>query len=127
MWFFYISDRPNVTINCPSSFLVNESSNFSCLCKGENGYPAATVKWIKDGVVVEGPSSLQVTLSRDNVTAADDGTYTCEAESFTLVDEKSIKVKVNLNCKYYMIVSQFLLKIHHEIKKPRLHIPYITV
>ena len=88
-----------MTINCPSSFSVNESSDFSCLCQGEKGNPAATVKWKKDGVVIKGPSSLQVLLSRNNITAADAGTYTCEAESFTLVDKKSIKVKVNLNCK----------------------------
>ena len=106
-----------MTINCPSSFSVNESSDFSCLCKGENGYPTATVKWIKDGVVVEGPSSLQVLLPRYNVNAADDGTYTCEAESFTLVTNKSINVKLNLNCKCYMLVSQIMQNISSSYLK----------
>ena len=39
----YISEKPNVTINCSSSIAVNVNDDVTCLCKRKGGYPPSNV------------------------------------------------------------------------------------
>ena len=108
---FYISEKPTVTINCSSLITVDENRDLICLCKGENGNPPADVIWYdneKDLIGVLGKEGKTLVLR--SVTEADSGTYTCKAQSHTLMDEKSMEVKVN--CKYYLFTSQVLRSIY---------------
>ena len=97
--------KPTETINCRSfdtvdegckDFTVDEGKNFTCVCRGENGNPPASVTWYKDGVQIGTTEKEEQTLTRSNVTETDSGTYKCVAQShtLTLTEEKSVVVKV---------------------------------
>ena len=102
---FYISGKPTVTINCSSPITVKEDDDLICLCKGENGNPPADVIWYdKNSNVIGQKEKENKIFVLKSVTAADSRTYTCKAQSHTLMDEKSIEVKVSLNCKYYLFI-----------------------
>ena len=99
----YISGKPTVTINCSSPIIVDEDNDLICLCKGENGNPPADVIWYDSkGNAIGQKEKEQKTLDLKSLTEADEGTYTCKAQSHTLMDEKSIEVQIELNCKYYL-------------------------
>ena len=96
-----------MTMNCSSLITVSEDDNLTCLCKGENGNPPADVIWYDNkGDLIGEPRKESKTLVLRSVTEADSGIYTCKVQSHTLMDEKSIEVKVN--CKYYLFSSQVL-------------------
>ena len=83
-------------INCSSPITVDEDCDLICLCKGENGNPPADVIWYDNkGNAIVQKEKEQKTLVIRNVT---------EAESYTLMDENSIDVKVSHNCKYVLII-----------------------
>ena len=90
-----------MTINCSNPITVNEDRDLICLCKGENGNPPADVIWFdsKGNGIGQKEKENKILVLR-SVTEADSGTYTCQAQSHTLMDEKSIDVKVSPNCKY---------------------------
>ena len=78
---------------------MKEDYDLICLCKGENGNPPADVIWYdKNDNPIGRKEKEQKALVRRSVTEADRGTYTCKAQSYTLMDEKSIEVEVN--CEY---------------------------
>ena len=90
-----------MTINCSSLITVEEDDDLICLCKGENGNPPADVIWYdKNSNPIGQKEKEQKTLVLRSVTEADSGTYTCKAQSHTLIHEKLIEVKVSHNCKY---------------------------
>ena len=86
-----------MTINCSSPIILDEGDDLTCLCKGENGNPPADVIWYNDknGKPIDQKEKEQKTLVLRSVTEADSGTYTCKAQSHTLMDEGTIDVKVN--------------------------------
>ena len=85
-----------MTINCSTSVTLDEGQDLTCLCKGENGNPPAEVMWYnKNGDPIGQKEKENKALVLRNVTKTDSGTYTCKAQSYTLVDEKSIEVKAN--------------------------------
>ena len=84
-----------MTINCSTSVTLNEGQDLTCLCKGENGNPPAVVMWYNEDPMIGQKEKENKALVLRNLTKTDIGTYTCKAQSYTLVDEKSIKVKVN--------------------------------
>ena len=92
--FFYISAKPTLTLSCSSLVKVNEGDNFTCVCRGEDGDPAASVTWYKDGKQISrtGKEKKQLTLTNVDKTAS--GTYKCVAQSHTLTDERSIEIIV---------------------------------
>ena len=101
-----------MTINCSSPITVDENRDLICLCKGENGNPPADVIWYdKNGNSIGQNETEQKILVLRNVTEADREIYTCKAQSYTLMDEKSIEVKVLLNCKYYLCSRKTLYRI----------------
>jgi hypothetical protein len=89
-----------VTIGCSDPTRVNEGSNLTCVCRREGGNPPANLTWDKDGKQIGNASYGENRLTLTNVNKNDNGIYTCIAQSYTLKDEKSIEVKVRLNCKY---------------------------
>ena len=90
-----------MTLSCFSSTTLNEGDNFICVCRGEGGNPPANVTWYKDGVQIGGTEIEEQTLTLSNVDETDSGTYKCMAQShINATDEKSIEVKLRLNCKY---------------------------
>ena len=103
-----------MSINCSSPITVKEDHDLICLCKGENRNPPADAIWYDNkGDFIGVPEKESKTLVLRSVTEADSGTYTCKAQSYTLIDEKSIEVKVN--CKYYLFTSQLLRCIYGPI------------
>ena len=108
-----------MTINCSSPITVVEDDDLICLCKSENGNPRADVVWYdKNNIPIGQKEKEQKSLVLRNVTEADSGTYTCKAQSYTLMDEKSMKVKVY--CKHYLFTSQALRCIYGPILKIRI-------
>ena len=96
-----------MTINCSSSITVDEDDNLICLCKGENGNPPGDVIWYdRYSNPIGQKEKEQKILVLRNVTKADSGTYTCKAQSHTLMGENSIEVKIALNCKYYIYIQE---------------------
>ena len=89
-----ISEQPNVTINCSSLVKLREGGNFTCVCRGEGGNPPANVTWYKDGKQIYKTSYVENVLSLSDINEKNNGTYKCEAQSYTLKDEKSIEVDV---------------------------------
>jgi hypothetical protein len=80
--------------------MVNKSDDIICLCEGEGGNPPANVTWYgKNGQIGETGKEKQTLILR-NVNGTFNGTYTCKAQSHTLIAEKSIKVRVRPNSKY---------------------------
>ena len=105
IWLHYISEKPTVTLSCPSPVTVNEGDDFTCVCRGEGGNPPANVTWYKDGDPIGGTGNEEQTLTLRNVDGtADTGTYKCVAQSHTLAEEKLVEVKVRQNCKYCCIL-----------------------
>ena len=90
----FISEQPNVTINCSSSVKIPKGNDFSCVCRGEGGRPAANVTWYKDGIQIGNTSYEENVLSLSDVNEKDIGTFECAVQSYTLKDKKSIKVIV---------------------------------
>ena len=89
-----------MTINCSSLITVDEDDDLTCLCKGENGNPPADLIWYdKSDNPIGQKEKEQKTLVIRSVTEGDNGSYTCKAQSHTLMDEKSIDVKVSHNHK----------------------------
>ena len=92
----YIAVRPTVTVNCSSFITVNEEDDITCVCRGKGGNPPANVTWYKDGVQVGETGKEEQTLIRRNISEADNGMYTCVAQShIDMTDKKSIKVTIN--------------------------------
>ena len=90
-----------MTVNCSGLITVGEDDDLKCLCKGENGNPPADVIWYDSkGNAIGQKEKKQKTLDLKSLAELDEGTYTCKAQSHTLMDEKSIDVKVSHNCKY---------------------------
>ena len=104
-----------MTINCSNPITVDEDHNLICLCEGENGNPPADVIWYdKNSNPIGQEEKEQKSLVLRNVTVADSGTYTCKAQSYTSIDEKSFEVKVLPNCKYFLlkknVIQNFMQK-----------------
>ena len=90
----FILEQPiAVIINCPSPVKINESENLTCECRGECGNPPANVTWYKDGEQIGTGYETNI-LSLLDVNEEDSGTYKCVVQSYTLKDEKSVKVIV---------------------------------
>jgi hypothetical protein len=89
-----------VTINCPSHITLNEGDGFTCVCTSEGRNPPANLTWYKYGKQIGNASYGENRLTLINVNKNNNGIITCKAQSYTLKDEKSIEVKVRLNCKY---------------------------
>ena len=90
-----------MTVNCSSFLTLNEDDDVTCLCKGENGNPPAEVIWYdKNGDPIGQKEKESKALVLRNVTETDSGTYACKAQSYTLVDEKSIEVIVYCMYRY---------------------------
>ena len=84
-----------MTFNCSSRVILNEGDDFTCVCRGEDGSPPASVIWYKDGVQIGGTGTENKTLTLRNVERTASGTYKCVAQSHTLyTDEKSVEMIV---------------------------------
>ena len=96
----HISVPPNVSM-CSSPITVNESTDVACMCKAERGNTPKlpSVTWYKDGKQIGNVGKGMRDLKLTNVNRNDAGLYTCKANSYGLMQEKSIQV--NVNCKYY--------------------------
>jgi hypothetical protein len=93
--------KPTVTLSCSSPITLNEGDDFKCVCRGKGGNPPANVIWYKDGVQIGATGKEEQTLTVSDVDGTDSGQYKCMAQShIKATDEKSIEVKVRLNCKY---------------------------
>ena len=92
--YYFISEQPNVTINCSSPVQIPKGNDFSCVCRGEGGRPTASVTWYKDGIQIGNPSYEENTLSLSDVKQIDSGTYKCVAQRYNLKKEKLIEVIV---------------------------------
>ena len=93
--------RPKATINCSNPTIVNKRDDVICLCEGKGGRPTANVTWYdKNGNQMPETGMENQTLILRNVSGTHNGTYTCKAQSYTLIDEKSIKVEVRPDSKY---------------------------
>ena len=81
--------------------------NFTCSCKGENGYPPADVNWHDNkGNPIGAPGKEHKILVFRNFTEEYGGTYTCKVRSYTLMEEKSIAIIVPVfNCKHDLFNS----------------------
>ncbi len=93
-----------MAFSCPHRNELNEGDDFTCVCRGEGGYPPANVTWYKDGAQISGTRKENQILALSNVNGAQNGTYKCEAQSYPsdeFVDAKYMEVRVN--CKYYII------------------------
>ncbi|XP_046858266.1 limbic system-associated membrane protein-like [Xenia sp. Carnegie-2017] len=94
----FVAIKPNATINCSTTLVVNEGDNVSCVCRGEGGNPPANVTWFdKDNNILGDVGVVSKTLVITNVTMNDDGNYRCKAQTYNdprFRDEKSIEVIV---------------------------------
>ena len=98
--------------------ILNKGQDLTCLCKGENGNSPADVIWQdkSDNPIGQNEKEQKALVLR-SVTEADSGTYTCKAQSYTLIDQKSIELKVN--CEYYLclrISCAVLLNIKQQVR-----------
>jgi hypothetical protein len=89
-----------VTTNCSDPTTVNEGNNLACVSTSKDGNPRGNLTWYKDGAQIGNATYGENILILTNASKNDSGNYTCIAQSYTLKDEKSIEVKVRLNCKY---------------------------
>ena len=79
--FYSISATPMITVNCSDPSTVHEGDNFTCECKGTDGYPPANVTWYKNNTKIGDTGIENATLSLSEVDKEDNGTYRCEAKS----------------------------------------------
>ncbi|EDO30451.1 predicted protein, partial [Nematostella vectensis] len=82
--------KPSFISNSPYQ-TVNETIDFLKLTCESDGYPAPTVTWSRDGVVV---SQTSVYYS-NSVTRSEAGTYTCTATNEMGSDTTTVQVTVN--------------------------------
>ena len=95
------SVKSSVALGCASLIAVNEGDAVVCECKGQGGNPLADVTWFKDNKKIGRTGKEQQVLALSDVNRKDNGTYTCVAQNHVnATDEKSIEVKIRLNCKY---------------------------
>ncbi len=93
--------RPTATVNCSNPTTVNKRDDVTCLCKGVGGRPPANVTWHdKNDNQIGNTGMKNQTLILRNVNGTHNGTYKCKAQSYTLIDEESIKVEVRPDSKY---------------------------
>ena len=83
-----------MTISCPSRVILNESDDFSCLCKNEGGKNPVNVTWYKDNKRFRNTSNRKNLLNLTDVNENNNQTYMCVAQRYALKDEKSVDVIV---------------------------------
>ena len=88
----YISEKPNLTINCSSSITVNAGDDVTCLCEGKSAYPPADVTWYKNGVKIGDPKKKENVLALRSVDRNDNGTYACVVQNHKFKEKSSIQV-----------------------------------
>ena len=88
----FVSEKPNVTINCSNSITVSVGDDVVCLCEGKGGYPPADVTWYKNDVQIGGTRKEENILTLSNVDRNNNGTYVCIGKSYTFTNKASIEV-----------------------------------
>ena len=89
-----ISERPNLTISCPSPDKIGEGGNFICVCKSVGGNPPPNITWYHGGGQIGETSYGENTLNITNVTKQNSGTYTCVVQSYILKNNISTELIV---------------------------------
>ncbi|EDO25970.1 predicted protein [Nematostella vectensis] len=87
---YVVKYKPSIISSYPGQ-TVNETIDFLKLTCISDGYPAPTVTWSRDGVVVS-PTSVYYSNS---VTRSEAGTYTCTATNEMGSDTTTVQVTVN--------------------------------
>ena len=90
----FVSEKPNVTVNCSSLITVSIGDDVACLCEGKGGYPPADVTWYKNDVQIGDMEKEQNVLTLNDFSRADSGTYLCIGKSHTFTKVNSIEVLV---------------------------------
>ena len=91
-----IAVTPKMKIECSKPTTINKGEDFTCVCRGEDGNPPASVTWFNEGgEKVSKTEKEMATLALSNVDKNDSGKYKCKAFGDKLAqNETSIKLVV---------------------------------
>ena len=95
---------PLVQVDCRSPTIVNITDDFTCVCKGLGGNPAADVTWYKGNEQKSGSGKEEQDLNIHNCNKADAGIYRCEAKSHEKAKNET-EVELIVNCKYKYVLT----------------------
>ena len=88
---FDVQYKPVVSLNATSGITKKESEAFAIKCNAD-AKPAGTIQWFRDATALDGETNS--TISRSDVTFADNGTYRCEVTNQHGVTKSAVDVSI---------------------------------